>query len=102
MQTHGFLSEDIVAPRSRFYQGPFGRMFRNLPAWKPKGKNENERLKIFLDFLKTRLLSPILLQHLSKLEAGAYSWWGKFELSDFLKMAGGPMTKAEADAIMGI
>lgn len=28
---------EITAPKSPFYQGPFGRLFRNLPAWTPAG-----------------------------------------------------------------
>jgi hypothetical protein len=28
---------DIIAPRSKFYQGPFGRLCSNLPAWTPAG-----------------------------------------------------------------
>jgi len=26
---------EVIAPRSRFYQGPFGRLCPNLPAWTP-------------------------------------------------------------------
>ena len=33
---------DIIAPRSKFYQGPFGRICGNLPAWSPP-KFEPER-----------------------------------------------------------
>lgn len=32
------------APESRFYQGPFGRMFRNLPAWSPPGASEAAKI----------------------------------------------------------
>ena len=30
---------EIIAPRSKFYQGPFGRLCSNLPAWTPAGFN---------------------------------------------------------------
>jgi hypothetical protein len=36
--SHGrHASLQITAPSSPFYQGPFGRLFRNLPAWSPAG-----------------------------------------------------------------
>lgn len=41
-QSHGntAATTPIHAPGSRSYQGPFGRMFRNLPAWEPAGIGE--------------------------------------------------------------
>jgi hypothetical protein len=35
MSHHGEAISDIILPQSRFYQGPYGRMFRNLPAHVP-------------------------------------------------------------------
>lgn len=43
MASHGSLVP-IFAPQSRFYEGPFGRMFRNLPAWEPDGATEAEKI----------------------------------------------------------
>ena len=34
---HGTSQSDIVAPKSPFYQGPFGRIRPDLPAWRPSG-----------------------------------------------------------------
>ena len=31
--SHGARTIDPVAPRSKFYQGPFGRLFQDLPPW---------------------------------------------------------------------
>lgn len=36
--SHGHTGiSDVVAPRSSFYQGPFGRIFRELEPWSPPG-----------------------------------------------------------------
>ena len=32
---HGSKHFDVIAPRSKFYKGPFGRLFPDLPAWEP-------------------------------------------------------------------
>ncbi|GAB4578144.1 MAG: heme peroxidase family protein [Anaerolineales bacterium] len=40
--SHFIKPLEIVAPRSKFYQGPFGRLFPELPAWKPAGVSENQ------------------------------------------------------------
>lgn len=56
MATHGFLSEDINAPSSRFYQGRFGRMFRNLPAWEPEEENDDEKIKFINELSKNMVV----------------------------------------------
>lgn len=45
-QSHGnkAATTPIHAPGSRSYQGPFGRLFRNLPAWEPAGVGEPAQL----------------------------------------------------------
>jgi hypothetical protein len=44
MSAHGQSSaSNIVAPRSPFYHGPFGRMFRTLPPFDPPGDIEAEK-----------------------------------------------------------
>lgn len=41
----GFLFQpvgaDVVSPRSPFYQGPFGRLFPNLPPWRPANVSDD-------------------------------------------------------------
>lgn len=37
---HGSVRRDALVPRSPFYHGPFGRLFRQLPAWVPPGADE--------------------------------------------------------------
>ncbi len=41
MKQHGepLLDKTVVAPLSPFYEGPYGRMFRNLPAYEPRPEN---------------------------------------------------------------
>ena len=41
--THGNLQYAPLAPRSKFYRGPFGRLFPELPAWQPPGASDKER-----------------------------------------------------------
>jgi hypothetical protein len=45
-QSHGKTAAitPIHAPGSRSYQGPFGRLFRNLPAWEPAGADEAAKI----------------------------------------------------------
>ena len=40
---HGSSRRDVLAPRSPFYHGPYGRMFRQLPAWLPPGNDDVAR-----------------------------------------------------------
>jgi hypothetical protein len=35
---------EVLAPRSQFYQGPFGRLFRNLSPWTPPGATEADQI----------------------------------------------------------
>ena len=56
MSGHGNAHNDVVAPRSQFYQGPFGRMFRNLPPYDPPGKTAEEKLD-FLNSLGNQMVS---------------------------------------------
>lgn len=40
---HGTTTREPTVPRSTFHMGPFGRMFRKLPAWVPPGTTEAEK-----------------------------------------------------------
>ena len=40
---HGSATRDFLVPRSPFYHGPYGRMFRQLPAWVPPGASDVEK-----------------------------------------------------------
>lgn len=46
MTPHGSLryQHDILVPRSSFYHGPYGRMFRHLPPWRPDGRTDTEKM----------------------------------------------------------
>ena len=50
---HGSTHYDILAPRSRFYQGPFGRICGELPPWEP---NASDIDTFFLDFANTQMV----------------------------------------------
>lgn len=43
------FGDSVLAPRSKFYQGPFGRICPNLEPWAPSG-NEEEQDAYFLEF----------------------------------------------------
>ena len=46
---------DVLAPRSKFYQGPFGRLCPNLDPWAPPG-NEEEQDCFFRTFAKDNMV----------------------------------------------
>jgi len=52
---HGAWVRDITAPRSRFFQGPFGRLFRNLPPWVPAGDTDSQ-IRDALEILAKRMI----------------------------------------------
>jgi len=56
MTSHGSLVS-IFAPQSQFYEGPFGRMFRNLDPWQPPGATEAAQLD-FLEQLALKMVDP--------------------------------------------
>ncbi len=41
---------DVLAPRSKFYRGPYGRLCPELPAWSPPGIEENNLDEHFIKF----------------------------------------------------
>ena len=81
---------DIIAPRSKFYQGPFGRLCPELTAWAPKGVEEHELDDFFLEFAKDNMIEvpntkPAEINHQeqqgdefdSRIPAG-YTYFGQF------------------------
>ncbi|MGI9485384.1 MAG: peroxidase family protein [Geminicoccaceae bacterium] len=46
---HGSRHFDVLAPRSKFYHGPFGRLCPDLPPWTPPGVAECNIDDFFLD-----------------------------------------------------
>ena len=54
--SHSANRIDPVAPRSRFYHGPFGRLFSTLPPWGPGQTSADELEKHFLDFVKETMV----------------------------------------------
>ncbi len=85
---------DIIAPRSQFYQGPFGRLCPELPAWTPAGIPEHKLDDFFLKIANKEMIEapgktptdiandPQLIQQLenkfgSNVPAG-YTYFGQF------------------------
>ena len=52
-QTH--FGNSVLAPRSKFYQGPFGRICPNLEPWAPAGTVE-EQDAFFLEFARKNMV----------------------------------------------
>lgn len=78
MASHGSLVS-IFAPQSQFYEGPFGRMFRNLQAWEPPGATEAEKIafveKLANSMVDTAPPDPALDN--PKIPSG-YTYFGQF------------------------
>lgn len=90
---HGSRHFDVLAPRSKFYQGPFGRVFPDLDPWDP-GIPESQLDQALLDFANNEMIEapgktpgqitadPTLRQQLeadfsSSIPAG-YVYFGQF------------------------
>lgn len=50
---------NILAPRSKFYQGPFGRLFPELPAWSPKFNSDEEIVRHFLAIANKEMIEVV-------------------------------------------
>ena len=48
--SHTKPKNNVLAPQSRFYQGPFGRLCPDLPAWSPEGVEDSALENHFLSF----------------------------------------------------
>ena len=47
---------DVLAPRSKFYQGPFGRLCPELEPWSPPGKDDHEVDEFFKNFANDHMI----------------------------------------------
>ena len=74
---HGQKTREVVAPRSPFYKGPFGRMFRELPAWEPPGVNEAAKLNVLQDLAATMVDDGEASGDNDAIPAG-YTYFGQF------------------------
>ena len=75
---HGSTARQPTAPRSPFYHGPFGRMFRKLPPWIPPGETDAEKEE------SIRSLSDTAFEPSDDVEGdndgipAAYTYFGQF------------------------
>lgn len=80
MLAHGTSHGSVVVPRSYSLEGPFGRLFRNLPAWDPPGREEREKLRALEQLAEQMVGSaeevPEALDN-SDVPAG-YTYFGQF------------------------
>ncbi len=53
---HGKISESIIAPSSRFYHGPFGRICSDLPPWAPKNVSDDALEAHFMEFANASMV----------------------------------------------
>lgn len=53
---HGSKNFDVTAPRSRFYQGGFGRIFADLDPWAPEGVPDHQLEEHFLKFASEQMV----------------------------------------------
>lgn len=57
--SHGSAKHiDVVAPRSKFYQGPFGRLCSDLPPWQPPGGTPEEIDRHLMDLANEMIELP--------------------------------------------
>lgn len=81
--THGSSANlEPLAPRSRFYQGPYGRICPHLPAWSPQGGFPEDIDKYLLDIANGQMIEEASASSdadagNSKIPAG-YTYFGQF------------------------
>lgn len=115
--SHGKLANLIVAPRSRFYQGNFGRLFPDLPGWSPANVPPQKWEEHFLEFANEHMVEfakkdnagkfvPVIPSDLSKKQnedtsldsdiPAGYTYFGQFIDHD-VTLDATPLGQAEAD-----
>ncbi len=77
MPMHGQKTRDVVAPRSPFYRGPFGRMFRELLPWEPPGASEAAKLEVLKALAATMIDAGDQSDDNEAIPAG-YTYFGQF------------------------
>lgn len=77
MPMHGQKTREVVAPRSPFYRGPFGRMFRELLPWEPPGASEAAKLEVLKALAATMIDAGDQSGDNEAIPAG-YTYFGQF------------------------
>ena len=60
--SHHVKKFDILSPRSQFYQGPFGRLCPDLPAWSPPGFRRNELTERNIDAFFLEIANSLMIE----------------------------------------
>lgn len=98
---HGDKTFDVTAPRSRFYQGGFGRLFPDLKPWKPAGLQSAADLEAAMmviakeQMTEAEAADPADPTGNSTLPAG-YTYFGQFVDHD-IALDATPLSEADID-----
>jgi len=80
---HGRKATSVVAPRSKFYHGPFGRICSDLEPWHPPGLDPNKDPQAlethFMNIANTEMIDDdsVEFSEQSNIPAG-YTYFGQF------------------------
>ncbi len=102
--SHGKQNTDIVAPISTFYGGKYGRLFPDLPPWKPDGVSDDQLETYFLDIAKKYMVRSgnaeptidILGQRNPSSIPAGYTYFGQFVDHD-ITFDITPLSESEVD-----
>ncbi|GGB79194.1 peroxidase family protein [Deinococcus soli (ex Cha et al. 2016)] len=80
-KVHGSKTRDFLVPHSPLFQGPFGRLFRGLPAWVAPGQTDGDRVANIQALAQSMVESPAEAQDPNRDNPGlpvAYTYFGQF------------------------
>ncbi|UJW86558.1 peroxidase family protein [Devosia sp. SL43] len=92
---HGDKSFEVTAPRSRFYQGGFGRLFPDLKPWAPDGVVGAQALEQAMLAIANEKMTATGGDQDSSLPSG-YTYFGQFVDHD-ITLDTTPLSEAESD-----
>ena len=94
---HGSKNFEIAAPRSRFYKGGFGRLFPDLPPWKPALESDTQaELEAHMMEVAERLMTDDGGADKDSALPSGYVYFGQFVDHD-ITLDITPLSDAEAD-----
>lgn len=90
------INFEIIAPRSRLYQGPFGRLFPDLRPWSPEGVSPNDLEEHFKEIARTLMTEPAGAPIGNSGIPAGYTYFGQFIDHD-ITLDITPLSDAEID-----